>query len=630
MPEEDKNINSADNIDIKSEESEKDNDKFVDSLEKGNNNSNIPNAKSTEDSNTGKVEITAGVDEQISELSNTETDKAVDKIVSEESDELMEAQDKERERQFAPPETKKGMFTKIKSVIHAWWDNKVLRYSTFVALAIFLTALIFIPTTRYLALNTFGVRVSSSITVVDSQTGLPLKNIPVKLQNQELRSDDEGNVNFSNLKLGNSDLAIDKLGYAEYTKDITLGWGSNPLGPQPLVATGTQFVFNLTDWLGGEPVTNAEATSGEDTAKSDDNGKITLTVGEFNQDSIATIVAEGYRDELIKLSELAQQELEVKMVPAKKHPFVSNRSGKYDLYKIDVDGKNEEVLLAATGEEREVPYVLPSQESNFAAFVSSRDAEQNKDGFILDGLFIIDLINGKTDKVTRSEQLEVVGWIGNKLLYVAVVEGVSAENPERSKIFSYDIDTKERIELASSNYFNDVKLVQDRVYYAISGFGVPASKAKTFSIDASGNEEKNEVDTQTWSIIRADFETIVFNAINQQWFEQKIDQTAIKLEQEPAKKTNRNYVTSPDKKLAAWTDIRDGKGVLLSYNIEDKTDDVLLTHSGLDNPIYWVNDSYIIYRISNSQESADYIYNSISGDTNKISDVVGNRSRYFY
>ena len=39
------------------------------------------------------------------------------------------------------------------------------------------------------------------------------------------------------------------------------------------------------------------------------------------------------------------------MVPAQPAVFVSRASGKYDLYRIDLDGKNKRLLLAATGNE---------------------------------------------------------------------------------------------------------------------------------------------------------------------------------------------------------------------------------------------------------------------------------------
>lgn len=557
-------------------------------------------------------------------------DEAVDKIVNEEGDELLAVEDKIRGVEFAPPVKKTGFGAKIKSLGAKWWNNKRLRYGTLIGLVLLVIIAMFVPVTRYGILNTAGVRVSSSMTVVDSITGLPLKNIPVKIQGQEQKSDEEGYVSFSKLKQGKTNIVIDKRGYALLDKNITLGWGSNPIGEQSITATGSQYTFLLVDWLSGQPVKNAEATSGEDVAQSDEEGRIILTVGELSSETTADISAESYRKETFNLDELNQGETIIKMVVAKKHTFVSNRSGEYDLYKIDVDGTNEEVLLPASSKEREVPFVLSHPTKDVVAYISSRDGDVNSGNFVLDGLFIIDAINGETYKVTRSEQIQLIGWSDNKLIYVAVIEGVSAGNSQRSKLISYDLDTKERVELASSNYFNDVKLINKTVYFAVSSYAVPQSQAKLFSIDTDGKNKKTLVEEQVWSIIRKDYTNLQFSAVDLRWYEQEISGEVKKLDVAPVTRTSRSYSVSPSGEKAVWVDIRDGKGVLLLYDTVQKTESVILTKSGLGSPVEWLNNSTLVYRISTVQETADYVFSIEGTESKKIADVIGNQSRYFY
>ncbi len=557
-------------------------------------------------------------------------DEAVDKIVNEEGDELLAVEDKIRGGEFAPPVKKTGFGAKIKSLGAKWWNNKRLRYGTLIGLVLLVIITMFVPVTRYGILNTAGVRVSSSMTVVDSITGLPLKNIPVKIQGQEQKSDEEGYVSFSKLKQGKTNIVIDKRGYALLDKNITLGWGSNPIGEQSITATGSQYTFLLVDWLSGQPVKNAEATSGEDVAQSDEEGRIILTVGELSSETTADISAEGYRRETFNLDELNQGETIIKMVVAKKHTFVSNRSGEYDLYKIDVDGTNEEVLLPASSKEREVPFVLSHPTKDVVAYISSRDGDVNSGNFVLDGLFIIDVINGETYKVTRSEQIQLIGWSDNKLIYVAVIEGVSAGNSQRSKLISYDLDTKERVELASSNYFNDVKLINKTVYFAVSSYAVPQSQAKLFSIDTDGKNKKTLVEEQVWSIIRKDYTNLQFSAVDLRWYEQEISGEVKKLDVAPVTRNSRSYSVSPSGEKAVWVDIRDGKGVLLLYDTVQKTESVILTKSGLGSPVEWLNNSTLVYRISTVQETADYVFSIEGTESKKIADVIGNQSRYFY
>jgi hypothetical protein len=412
------------------------------------------------------------------------------------------------------------------------------------------------------------------------------------------------------LKLGDSQLVITKRGYADENREIVLGWGSNPLGEQALVATGEQFTFVLSDWKSGMPITNAEAVSGENSAKADDSGKIIITVGEEDVTDVEIAVsADGYRTEKFSGDTLAENETKVLLVPSKKHVFVSNRNGEYDLYTIDVDGKNEQVLLASTGKEREVPVVVQHPTKDVVAFVSSREGEENKDGFILDGLFVIDAVNGEKERITRSEQLQVIGWSGDTLIYLQVVEGTSQGSDERSKIIGYNFATKERIDLAMANYFNDVELVGDQLRYAVSSFAIPESQAKLYKIDIDGKNKEKLVDTQVWNIFRTAHDTLLFSAVDQKWFKQVAQQPVEEISQQSSP-VALQFVDSPDGKQTAWVEVRDGKGVLLKSTIADFKEEQVLALPGLNEVLYWANASTVVFRVISTDETADYVLNA--------------------
>jgi hypothetical protein len=79
-------------------------------------------------------------------------------------------------------------------------------------------------------------------------------------------------------------------------------------------------------------------------------------------------------------------------------------------------------------------------------------------------------------------------------------------------------------------------------------------------------------------------------------------------------------------------DKRDGKGVLLVYDIGKNADTVLQTKSGLTGPIRWLNDSSLVYRIHTEQETADYALSLDAGGPVKIRDVTptGSVDRWYY
>ncbi len=530
-------------------------------------------------------------------------------------------EDKERKALRHP------VIAKIKSGFRYWWTHTKLRNATFVALFLGVVALAAIPASRYAALNLFGMRVGATVTVTNQESGLPLENIPVRLADKEVRTNEEGEAVFSDMKLGNTSLVINKLGYAEVDRSVTLGLGSNPGVRQEIVATGAQYRFSLRQWLSDDArIVDAKAQSGEDIARVNDEGELLLIISDLSAEATVEITADGYRTETIPVSQLEQELTNVAMVPDYRHAFVSNRSGEYDLFAIDLDAQNEELVLKASGKEREIPFAVQNDDGSRIAYISSRDGEENSGGFILDGLFVIE--NGEEKRVARSEQLQIIGWQGDNLVYVGVVEGVSAGNPQRSKVFVYNAATTERNELASSNYFNDVELIGDKVYYSVSSFAVPRSQAKLYSIELNGDNKQQVVDAQVWTIGYRDTNTLLLSAEDRKWYEQHLGSGEVsELEQAPAVNATRDYEFYGDSALRVES--RDGKGTILLTDSEGNETSVL-AEAGISVPIKWINENYAVYRITTGSESADYAVRLDNGKTQKIIDVVGNRSRYFY
>jgi Tol biopolymer transport system component len=582
-----------------------------------------------DESKTVGEAIDESANEPITYQRDPEVDAAVDDIVRTESDESIAEADAKLAA-LEESKNKKTLKQKVKSLFSSWWDNKPVRNGTIAALFVVIVIISLLPASRYTVFNALGVRVTSSMTIVDSQTRLPLKNINVSLQDKTGVSDENGNISFDELKLGNSELLITKRGYADTKEEIVLGLGSNPIGEKSILATGEQFVFVLSDWQSDVPITDAEASSGENSAKADEKGKIILTIGEEDISNVEiSISAQGYRTEVFESGELNQSETLVKLVPSKKHTFISNRDGKYDLYKIDIDGKNEELLLEATGNEREVPTVKVNPDNDTIALISSRSGETNRDGFILDGLYIVD-VNEKTEnRIARSEQLQVIGWSGDNLVYLQVVEGTSAGNDERSKLISYNNVTGERVDLAAANYFNDVKMVGNKVYYAVSSFAVPESQAKMYVIDVNGENLNKLIDTQVWNIFRTSYDTLLFSAAQQKWYQQVGEGLVEEIGQQ-ASPISLNFVNSPDNSKTTWVEIRDGRGVLLMSSLNDEfSEEQILSEPGIYEVLYWSDNSTVVFRVIRSGETADYVVNVQAKMMQKITDITASRNTFF-
>lgn len=625
-----------DTIDIKNQD-EAIEDEIIDEVEAEELSDSQKEIDQSSDAEDSKPQAEEEIDEVAEEFmspedfSDQETDRAIKEIAEAESDQVLVSSDNQKKIDVNSQSTKKSFKQKLGSLFKRWWNNPLARYGTLGALFVLIVGCLLLPNSRYWLLNTAGVRVKSSFRVVENDSERPVSGAIVSLGGKFARSDEEGNVNFSGLKQGKNQLTIEKRGFGNQDRNVVLGWGSNPLGNQSLEVTGTQYTFFVKDWLSDKPLESAKAAVAGVDALIDDEGKIVLTVPQETADTDQiTITSEGYRDAKFAVGEIdSKVEQQLKMVPAKKHVFISKRAGRFDVFKIDVDGKNEELLLKATGKERDTISVIPHESGEVVALTSTRDNDRNKDGYVLDGLFIVNVNSGDIVKVSRSEQINVVGWEGDKLVYSQIVEGTSGANPNRSKIISYDYRATTKQDLASANYFNSVLLFNNKVYYAVSSYAVPASSAKFFRIDVDGKGQIKLLDKEVWSIYQVQPDELYLNASNSEWYEVKASSTsAVKISEQPNDQDSRRYVSGPGENLDIWVDYRDGKSVLLID--EGDTDRTLTTASGITYPIRWLSNKHVIYRIQDGRENADYIINIDGGSPQKITDVSSNNRTNSY
>ena len=549
------------------------------------------------------------------------TDEAVDDIVEKEGDEVLTAEDAEVAKAFTDkPESFKE---KLKRLYQQWWDNKKLRYATFAGFGVFVLLIGAIPPSRYFMLNAVGVRSRASIVIMDDSTDRPLKNVQVTLGKQTAKTDTSGKATFTKVRLGRQTLKVEKRAFAATTKAVTIGWGSNPLGNSQIHPVGAQYVFYASDWLSGKPVATAEASSGEFDAVADKDGKIVLTIDASDDEDLdVTVRAKDYRDESVKLDLGNKAQLDVKLVTKRKEAFISKRSGKYDLYKIDVDAKNEQLVLAGTGNENENLSLVSHPTDEEVALVSTRDNTRNKDGYLLSTLTVIDLDDNSTDSVTQSEDIRVLGWSGDRLVFVQVVAGTSAGNPKRQRLVSYDYKTDEKLELASSNNFNDLTLIGNTVYYAPGNLYNTGVANHFYSQRVDGANKTSLLEGEIWNVFRTSYDELTLSG-NDTWYSYSIGDTkATRRSGAPTNLQDRTYTNSPDGKNSLWVDERDGKNTLLLHNIQDDSDKTLKAQAGLMSPIRWLNNTTLIYRIQTPGESADYVMSINGGEAQKIRDVT--------
>lgn len=527
-------------------------------------------------------------------LEDKQTDEAVEDIIRTESDELLEAQDAKTEKTL--PNGKKS-----------WWKRAWLRWTLLVILLAAIGLMIF-PTTRYWILNALGVRVSASVQVIDATTGQPLKNVTVSIENSQSVTDAEGKATVEKVKLGPGTLKLERIAFASLERQVVLGLGTNPLGKFEMEAIGAQYTVIVRDYASNQPIAGAEASNGQAVARSDDTGKIVLTLDKSDgSDVVATLTAPGYRNEEVTIK--AATTNEAIMIPSTKAVFVSKESGKYDVYSMCADGKDKKVILAGTGLETGNIGLAVSPDGQRAALVSTRDNVRTADGRLLNTLTLINVVNGDTVVLDRGEQIQLMDWVDSRVIYHMVANG-AADAADRNRINSYDYKTDSRAQLGAANQIRSAASALGMVYYT--------DGANYFRITADGKNKQAILDKEVWASYRTAYDELSLQTPTS-WYKVVLSSGAVTEISEPSVYASRIFVTNQAGKQSLWVD----KASLQLYDIAAAKSTGLHSQDGLTYPVRWLTDTAGIFRVANGQEIADYLIGSQGGTPRKLGTVTG-------
>jgi hypothetical protein len=490
-----------------------------------------------------------------------------------------------------------------------------------VGLIVALILILFVvPVSRYAILNLIGVRASLSLTVIDATSLQPINNAEISLNGSVSTTNNNGETELKNVKLGNGILNIKKRSFAPLEQSITVGWGSNPIDESfKLVPAGTSYSFLAKDYISGQPIEGIKIASKDTVAITNKDGLATIKIEGATDDYNVQIKSELYRDESVNLPLNNKEQQVINAVPAQPNIFVSNRDGKYNLYKRDVDGKNETIIFPATG--NEVPQsmsIMTKPKSSIAAFVSTREGQKNNEGYFLSNLYIIDANKKNASRVetTQSEQIKLIGWSKDSVIFVKTVAGPSGNQDGRQRIVAYNVGQNKYTELAKADSFNDVLIHGDSTYYAVSGSG-----GKLYKINNDGSTKKVVLGGEVWALQQVDEAGLIVRSADRKIQSLNFETDKIStIEINPG--TNSPVVSSPDSKHFAYIERRDGKNVLIvTGDSKNKIEKLYkLPNGNLSYPINWLNDRYFIVHSSDSRDSASLVVNIDSSQVNRIGD----------
>src|SRR5688572_9253477 len=185
-----------------------------------------------------------------------------------------------------PTPRRRGFWRSLGRGVRWLWRTKWLRYGILFTLLFTGGLLAVVPSTRYTLLHRAGVRVSSSVIIIDDHTSQPLKNVSVRMGGVETKTDASGKAVLRDLPLGPAILQVRRAGFGAYERTLVLGWGSNPLGSIALKSVGMQYMVEVFDFITGKSIAGAEATNGDAVAVSDGRGSAAVIVPGTNEQLI--------------------------------------------------------------------------------------------------------------------------------------------------------------------------------------------------------------------------------------------------------------------------------------------------------------------------------------------------------
>jgi hypothetical protein len=307
------------------------------------------------------------------------------------------------------------------------------------------------------------------------------------------------------------------------------------------------------------------------------------------------------------------------LVPDHKHVYISKQSGTYDLYSMDLDGKNAKLLLRGTGLETSNLSLVPSSDGNRAALVSTRDNVRDSDGFLLTTLTLVDTHTGAVVTVDHGAQIQLLAWNGSRLAYRVAMAGASAANAQRYRLLAYNYDTAAKLQLTTANQFTVSQAARGAIYYAASSSDLKATMG-LFRIKPDGSGKQKVFDKELWTALRTGYDTFALQTPDK-WYTYTISTGSATESTPPATLANLTYLSNSTDTHSLVLGQQTGHIVLSRYDTATAKQTVLTKQDGIALPLYWAGDNAVVYRVATSAETADYVVSPNGGQAHKLADV---------
>ena len=478
-----------------------------------------------------------------------------------------------------------------------------------------------IPYTRWLILNSFGIRSTMKFQVVEQQDKIPVSNVSILLDDTYFTTtDSSGNAQLENTRLGTHKVVITKNGYSREDITPTVGLTTNTTKVE-IKSIGIKVNLDVRNWLTNDVIVGATVSLKKDTVKSDKTGRASIVVPpDSTSKTLLQVSAPGFQTQSIPVTTGVESK-EVALVSDAKDYFISKRDGRYDVFTSYVDGSNQQKVIEATGrEDGDFLQFTMHRGNRYGILVANRDGKLINNRVVA-GVYVIDFASNALRKIDEGSDVQLLDWGDDTIVYQKSDPNLNYDDPAFTKLEMYNPLTAKQKQIAQANYFSAAIVAQNKVFFAGANGYVAGGNTPLTSIDLGSGASKTYLsDRIPSSLSRANYDALTFLVDDNSYHNVAI-KTGYVSDIDRRVDTALRYGLSQAGNQVIWADKRDGQGTLLVRSTNQEDTKTVTKLSGLTSPTRWVTDRLAVVRVVTTAETADYLVDVPTGKTLKIVDV---------
>jgi hypothetical protein len=281
---------------------------------------------------------------------------------------------------------------------------------------------VFVEPVKFGVLNIVGES-KATFTIVDDETKTPVENASITVEGKTAKTNKQGKATIDNLPYGTVEYSIKKEAYDTVKASAKLASGDVKVGAIRFHSQGIPLTIKATQTLNGKVLAGftAKVKDTDLSAQANKQGVAVIKVPTSKLGKLTlTLSANGFnnRSQEVTVTEGTANNVSATLTKSGKQYFLSNRDGTVGVYGANLDGTEQEVIIAGTpASKNDRASLSVSPNNKFAALLSERDNTKDNRGQKAPALFIINLEQKSIRRVDEgTPDMRIEQWVNEELL----------------------------------------------------------------------------------------------------------------------------------------------------------------------------------------------------------------------